>query len=512
MSISSTHITGLHSRYDPWREAEKYIQHTQVSISKSIYILLEPGYGYLGKLLYNKNPHAKILEVHCTSNLENFSVTTALPEIATWLPDSEISLFTFLSSHIDDLEIGAVEVIEWPPAERIFSNAYAELKQQVRSFLQERRSTIHTTGKFGRLWLRNTLKRVAFLPPVISKLSVNTPIVIAASGPSLQKALPLLAHMQDSLFILALPSSIRTLTHHNIKANMIVHSDPGYYSNYHLRSSSYSDLQASPLYAAGYRTAQQQLLLLSTGSPVEEFFISKLGSDTLRIRPHGTVAGIAYQLASKISKGPIIWAGLDFCYKDIQAHTRPHSFDHLIQAACHRYAPLQDIFFRRSPLSTVGETRPAPIQSFALTRYAEWFQRLSPVLHARYYRLFPSEVDIPAFTPISTVEVESFCDKPVSEAMIRQPIDFEEDAGLHALTAFIAVILTQTAHFNAHSNASENVLYRLKNYPLLYELLKYTSLPLLFRLYRGSAKLEEVQSALSHTSAEINSIIQAVNS
>ncbi|MFO7730148.1 MAG: 6-hydroxymethylpterin diphosphokinase MptE-like protein [Spirochaetia bacterium] len=511
MSISSTYINGLHSRYDPWREAEKYIQHSQVSISKTTYILLEPGYGYLSKVLLNKNPQAKILEVHCTSNLEALSVTASQTKIAAWSPDSKISLSAFLYSHIDDLEIGSVEVLAWPPAERLFPNAYSDLKQQVRSFLQERRSTIHTTGKFGRLWLRNTLKRVALLPPIISKLAVHAPVVIAASGPSLQKALPLLADKQDSLFILALPSSLRTLTYYNIQPNMIVHSDPGFYSNYHLRNCRSANLQAAPLYAAGYRTARQQLLLLSTGSPVEEFFIDKLSSDAFRIKPHGTVAGIAYQLASKISAGPIIWAGLDLCYQDIQAHTRPHSFDHLIQATCHRYAPLQDIFFRRSPLSTAGEVRPTPLQSFALTRYAEWFQRLSPALHGRFYRLFPSEVDIRAFTPISPAEVEVLCNKPFSEAMTKQSIELEEKAGLRALTAFSEEVLTQTAHFNAHPHTSENVLLRLKNYPLLYELMKYTSLPLLFRLFRGSAKLDEVQGALSQTNAEIQSVIQAVN-
>src|SRR6056297_983496 len=123
MSISSTHITGLHSRYDPWREAEKYIQHAQVSFSSATYILLEPGYGYLGQVLLKKNPHAKIVEVHCTSDIETFSVSAVQPEISAWSPDSQISLFAFLSLQIDDLEIGSVEVLEWPPAERIFPNA-----------------------------------------------------------------------------------------------------------------------------------------------------------------------------------------------------------------------------------------------------------------------------------------------------------------------------------------------------------------------------------------------------
>ncbi|MCF7948902.1 MAG: DUF115 domain-containing protein [Spirochaetia bacterium] len=511
MSISSTPITGLHSRYDPWREAEKYIQHAQVSFSSAIYILLEPGYGYLGQVLLTKNPRAKILEIHCTSDLEAYSVTAVQPEIAAWSPDSEFSLFAFLSAQIDDLEIGSVEVLEWPPAERVFPIAYAQVKHKVRSFLQERRASIHTTGKFGRLWLRNILKRIAVLPPITTNLKVNAPIVIAASGPSLQKSLSLLARCQDSLFILALPSSIRTLMHYKIKPNMIVHSDPGFYGNYHLRGSTSADWQAAPLYAAGYRTALQQLLLLSTGSALEEFFVHILSRDAVRIQPHGTVAGIAYQLASKISTGPIIWAGLDLCYQDIQAHTRPHSFDYLLQAAHHRYAPLQDIFFRRSPLSTVGAPRPAPLQNFALTRYSEWFQRLTPTLHDRFYRLFPSEVEIQAFAPISPAEVEAFCNKPTSQVVTSQSMHLEEEDLLQALDAFIEEVSRETDQFLLHSKSSEEVLVSLRSYPLLYELMKYTALPLLFRLYRGSAKLEDVQRALFQTKTEIQSIIQAVN-
>ncbi|MCF7914958.1 MAG: hypothetical protein K9L66_07330, partial [Spirochaetaceae bacterium] len=98
-----------------------------------------------------------------------------------------------------------------------------------------------------------------------------------------------------------------------------------------------------------------------------------------------------------------------------------------------------------------------------------------------------------------------------SQVVTSQSMHLEEEDLLQALDAFIEEVSRETDQFLLHSKSSEEVLVSLRSYPLLYELMKYTALPLLFRLYRGSAKLEDVQRALFQTKTEIQSIIQAVN-
>ncbi len=528
MSIS-LHQAALHSKYDPWREAEKFLRHSPVSADSSIYLLLEPGRGYLTQLLHELNPTAKFIEVHCSSAVKPLQ-SRELSNTERWNPQSEKSLSAFLAEHIDDLDIGRVSILEWPPAERVFGSAFHEIKTAVRGFLQERRGTIHTTGKFGRLWLHNALKRTAHMPPLLKNIRVQSPIVVAASGPSLNRAIPLLQQHHQKLFILALPSSISALQHAGIVPDMIVHSDPGFYAGYHLHSAgSAHSIAAAPLFSAGYRHSVVRLALLSTATPIEEFFVHELALNPIRIDSHGTVAGIAFQLALQLGRPentvdplegpPIIFTGLDFCYDDILGHSRPHSFDKLLLAGLSRLQPIQHIYYARSPRSQ-GENQG---QTFALERYAGWFQQLGREYRRKVYRLFPSAVEIPGFTDIDAEKfmqiIKQNCYTPEGgpaavEKYSAQMQPFSKSDSRAALIHYSQALQTQfdTLTVNAVSEGSFSgeALKILKGYPLLLEFVQYTDYPLLFRLRRNAADFDELRSSFLQNMHALDLFIQAV--
>lgn len=509
MSISSSHTIGLHSRYNPLREAEKFVQHAQFPTNSRIYILLEPGKGYLSKILLNRNSSAKILEIHCS--LENMdSDSQPNKAIKRWYPDYTSTLTSFLSKFISDLEIGEITIVEWPPAERVYGNDYLQIKEYVRSFLQERRATIHTTGKFGRLWLGNTLKRVAMLPSICSGLKVNAPVLIAASGPSLNQSIPILKELQNTLFIISLPSSLATLTYHGINPDIIVHSDPGYYADYHFRQLLNSSiLQAAPMYAAGYKRTNDTLLILETGSSLESYFTKTLNTYTEAIKPHGTVAGLAYQLSDKISSGPIIFAGLDFCFYDIRSHSRPHSFEEIFQSVIHRYKSLHELYYERSPHSLETNTNKHN-QNFSLKQYSHWFQRLSPKTHSRFYRLNPSSITIPAFTVLQEENLREMCKESSSPIFDYTTVQITKETKRTSLISLPIEIQSQYEHFLLQDTGTNHIITQLKKYPLLYELYQYTELPLLFRIQKGSAEKKDLLRAYPRIIGEVKSIIRAV--
>lgn len=521
----------LHSKYDPWKEAEKYLHHASVSTHSRVYLLLEPGKGYLTRLLHASNPGAKLIEVHCNDQIapidEAIEAADPAAEPARWSPGSGGPLAAFLARHIDDLDIGSVEVVEWPPAERVFGAAYLRIKFETRHFLQERRATIHTTGKFGRLWLRNTLKRIAALPPLIDSLEVHVPIVIAASGPSLGKSIPLLNTYQDSLFIMALPSAVPALEHAGIHPDMVVHSDPGFYAGYHLRSQhSFGKkltvpMEAAPIYSNGYRQSFPSLLWLSTDTPIERFFFQALGVQPLSLSSHGTVAGIAFQLALELgsaaahgrlpgggTRRPLFFCGLDFCFEDILGHNKPHSFDPLLFSSHSRLQPIQEIFYKRSPRALEGDNS----QTFALERYAAWFQNLSSAYRERVYRLFPSEVGIDAFTDLDAAGFEHKLAGYLSGERIQKSTSrtqhISRSKANSALIDYSHTLHSQYQEFSALE--SGGLLQKLRAYPLLLEFLQYTDYPVLFRLQRGSAGVFELQHTVERHFDEIDSTIRAV--
>src|SRR6056297_2764662 len=509
MSISSSHTSGLHSRYDPMREAEKFLAHSEIPTDSKIYILLEPGKGYLSQILHYKNPSAKILEVHCSSEFQNRD-SRLHESIKTWHPDYPGSLSSFLSKYISDFEIGEIKIVEWPPAARVYGDDYVRTKEYLRSFLQERRATVHTTGKFGRVWIKNTLKRLARLPSVCTGLTVNAPVLIAASGPTLNQSIPLLKELEHALFIISLPSSLATLTYHGISPDIVVHSDPGYYAEYHLRKlSTGSFLQAAPLYAAGYTRLTDSLLILATGSPLENYFIKTLNTYAETISPHGTVAGLAYQLAQKISSGPIIFAGLDFCFNDIQSHARPHSFEEILQSVTHRYKNIHGLYYERSPRAAEKST-PAPNQNFSLERYSQWFQRLPPETHSRFYRLKPSSITIPAFTTLGEEGVRKMCENISKPLFDYTSARIDKKTIRASLSSLEAAVQSQYEQFLLQDTESHHIITQLKKNPLLFELYQCTNLPLLFRIQKGSADKKDLLEAYPGIIGELHSISQAV--
>ncbi len=531
MSISKSRTLSLHSRYDPWREAEKYLIHSQIPLDSKIYVLLEPGNGYLTYKLLETNPNVKIIEVHCSRTYQKESLKTnnkTAGSIRQWCPDDKEDLSSFLSGSVPDFDIGNVTVVEWPPAKHAFGELYSQIKHRVRSFLQERRASIHTTGKFGRLWLRNTLKKFSSLNTVCTRITSTAPLIIAASGPSLQQVLPLLSEIQNSALIISLPSAADALLYYGINPDLLVHSDAGFYANYHLRSlQSTTPVQAAPLHAAGCRSFTAPLLPLSTGSALENYLLHTLKVPALNVSSHGTVAGIAYQIASMITEGPIVFAGLDFCFNDIEGHVRPHSFRHLIESTSHRYEPLHELYFRRSPLAdeTAQKLNQGPqleyknkaLQNYALERYAQWFQRLSPELHHRFYRIYPSVVEIPAFHTINKNELYNLCARSSQKDKSGRVFNYETQqinnkAVLTTMFKLTAVLDSQFNQFFSELSSVSHALFQLHRYPLLFELFQYMCLPLLFRMQRNTVHYEEIRDSYTNLIDEIESLIQAVYS
>jgi hypothetical protein len=507
----------LHSKYDPWKEAERYLRHTSISSDSRIYLLIEPGKGYLTQLLHTRNPDAKLIEVHCNEQMAPIELSAPAAQPARWSPGSNCSLFAFLAHHIADLDIGSVEVVEWPPAERAFGDVYSRIKTGVRHFLQERRATVHTTGKFGRLWLRNTIKRVAALPPLMENLKVHSPIIIAASGPSLSKSTPLLRKYRKSLFIMALPSALPALAHAGIQTDMVVHSDPGFFAEYHLRLQPSSEnnmtvaIEAAPLYSKGYRQEFPRFFWLSTTTPSEQFFAHALDITPMSLASHGTVAGIALQLALELIREdsqPVFFCGLDFCFDDILGHTTPHSFDPLLFSVHSRLEPIQEIFYKRSPKAHAGNRS----QTYALERYSAWFQKLPSSYRNQVYRLFPSEVEIDAFTDIDAAGFEHILTRYSGGTQINN-WTAETQRIPHSKAKSALVHYSHTLHSQYQEISAldaRRLLQNMRNYPLLLEFVQYTDYPLLFRLQRGTADFFELQRTVERHLDEIDSIIRAV--
>ncbi|HDQ14609.1 MAG TPA: DUF115 domain-containing protein [Sediminispirochaeta sp.] len=482
MSTEQSPQISLHSKYRPQLEAQRYLDSLDLKRSISTFLLIEPGHGYLSGELRKRYPRAKVLEVHCDPV---FAASRNTEDTFLWTPVEQLSLWAFLSTHIHDLELGSLELIEWPPAERRYGESYHRVLKDVLLFLQNRRSVVHTTGIFGPLWLRNTFLRLLSSPIIMEPFIENRPILVAAGGPSLESAIQLLKSAPASYAVWALPSALRALRAANIPIDLLIHSDPGYYAQRHLLWLPQSSDSASPLFAAlPTRRREQPTLLLHSHSRIEDFFISRLSLPAADVIAHGTVAGTALSLAERYSRGPVIFSGLDLEFQDIKSHVSPHGFDELLFASSHRFDPIEEVYYRRSPRSQ-GEDKK---RSFALNRYKDWFSSLPPQKHGRYFRLFPSSTKIPFFLDINN-------ESDLKRQLTGSTIDERSTAHtvLHPHRADTVIkeyfdriekeIASMTRRFQ-----TKPFVDLLRQHPLATEFLSYCCYPQLFRVHMDKLK------------------------
>ena len=197
----------LHSLYDPVKEAERFAAQSVASRDPATILLLGAGLGHLIAALKAAYPRTRLLAVFYSREIS--AGCTARPE-AAWHPEQRATLDSFLRRQIAELDTEGLVVLEWPASARMYPRLSALANTAVRQLLQEHRGSLVTTMAAGRQWLLNGFINAVTLD---SFLAVNPgaaqlPIVVAASGPSLERAVPLLHAARSRFYLWGLPSAV----------------------------------------------------------------------------------------------------------------------------------------------------------------------------------------------------------------------------------------------------------------------------------------------------------------
>ena len=151
------------------------------------------------------------------------------------------------------------------------------------------------------------------------------------------------------------PSSCVFLKESGLLPDLVVMTDPGFYSMHHLHFAPPPCPVAMPLSAARgawdlpWGTPQGVPVFL-LGQPVifEKALLDAAGVSAPMIPPRGTVAATAIELALAATSGPVIVAGLDMCSRDLLMHARPSAFDRLLLLQASRLQPHTSLVFHRA--------------------------------------------------------------------------------------------------------------------------------------------------------------------
>ena len=397
----------LHSKYDPEKEADRFIKESLKDDNPSVVILLGAGIGYLSRELKKMSPYSKQILIYYSKEIYEHCNEIEVSQYS-WHPRLGLSFSDFLQKHFSDIDLEGLKIIEWPPSSLIFPATSRKINLEIKRIVKEFRGNIVTTNAFGKIWIKNSFSNFISIDSIINGPICNpdNPVIITASGPMLENSIKYIQNYRHKINLWSLPSAIPFLVENNLKPDLLIITDSSYYSICHIQEiAEKNTLIAMPLSAArGIHSISNNIFLISQPFFYEELIIKKAGINPTMIPPKGTVAATALELALQFTNKEIIFCGLDLCYEDINAHVKTNFFNKLLRNDANRIKPYYSRIFSRA-------VRHAPIKnkkirtSIPLDTYANWFSNIDTTIKKRIFRFMPSicnirgvdNLDIPAF-------------------------------------------------------------------------------------------------------------------
>jgi hypothetical protein len=342
----------LHSGRDPGAEARRFLEDAGGERPSSI-LLLGPCRSYLVEAARARFPGVPVVSIQYDAFFKGIEVAEA---DRSWYPDSRLDPESFLLSVLGPEDVEGLCVLEWPPARRAFPDAARACSEGVRRALLSLNGAANALAAFGRAFLLNPVRNLISSP---SRLALaergSCPVVIAASGPSLEDAMPLLRSKRGGFYLAALSSALPALSNAGIIPDLGFTADSGFWAMAHLRPEWFPALPLAMGLDARVppsRLSSSSVLFLESERPYERALVG----DTIQrsgvpAPTSATVAAAALEACLRLSSGPIILAGLDLSSKDLLSHARPNAFDPGLFAATARLRPFATIAMDRESAS-----------------------------------------------------------------------------------------------------------------------------------------------------------------
>ena len=356
----------LHSSYNPQAEAERFAHSLEAAFIPSRVIILEGALSYALPYLRQKFKGAKI---GCARYCDDFLKSDSLWDFCIPLNDKKngVPFSERLFSFLGEEELFQCVFYEWPPSARAWPKESKEAWKEIKAAMEKAKTLLATREYFSKRWLKNKILFFEKLRKTCALKKTSLPVLICASGPSLESAAPSIRNVRKKLFVCALSSSISALKRLGIEPDLCLSTDGGHWAKKHLETLKKIFLK-SPLALASEGACPSALFKEKSILPIcydDDTLSIKLakamGITFVSGRRNGTVSGSALELFLQNSFGPIFFAGLDLQNSKSGGHARPNALD----------AMNEEKDFRLSPKEKRAAA--ASFKNPSLEIYADWF-------------------------------------------------------------------------------------------------------------------------------------------
>ncbi len=367
----------LHSRFDPDKEAQRFVDALVCEYYPKHILITGPCLNYVTTHLKKRWATALLCAIQYSE-----SFTTNNSDYDRIFLCSETTDATILSeqlfNYLGEEAAFSTFFISWAPSEKAWVKQNDTAWNAIKLFMNKARDVVGTRNWFNHRWMKNMVRFFTLSSAHALPAYITSPIVVCASGPSLQSAIPILSAYRDRFFLLALSSSVSSLLYNNLIPDAVLSTDGGYWATCHLRPFlTDSRLSQVPLWITAEAAVPTLLLsshtiqYLTYDDPVETWLQKTIEgrSETqyaLPVLRNGTVSGTALHLSQCLTKEKVFFCGLDLQCSNSYQHIQPNVLEQLDSVKDSRLCTL--------------ETRQTPrcFSSGSLSLYRNWFCTRKP--------------------------------------------------------------------------------------------------------------------------------------
>jgi hypothetical protein len=405
----------VHSARDPEREGKRLAEATAAEGTEpGPVVILGFGLGYAAQALAELAPQRPIIIVE--KNLRLLRKALELRDFSRLLSRPGVA---FIPGGCGEGISGVLSFFEKTSGERyapcIMRNRtltaldeqwYASVENRIHSWAMRDDVNTATLKKFGRRWIRNLSRNMSAIRdlPGISRLAglaaysessdEPLPVFLAAAGPGLDSAAPLLAEIHQRCIVVAVDTSLRFLLRNGVDPDFTLVVDPQFWNSRHLNrcvSPHTRIIAESAVYPPVLRFPFRGAYLCGSLYPLGSFIEQRVDPKG-DLGAGGSVATSAWDFSRILGARQIWIAGLDLAFPGLKTHFRGAQFEEKALAESVRLNPAETWLLHAlrggipfyAPSISGGQV----LTDRRLSLYAAWFEnRFSQFPAIRNYSL-----------------------------------------------------------------------------------------------------------------------------
>ena len=318
----------LHSKYNPQNEGERFAESLQADFSPLCVFILEPALSYCAKAIKKRFPEATVCAIRFTTD---FSEQDKLWDRVFYAsPSSQIPLSEHLFNTLGEEKLISSLSFDWNPTKAVFQSESTNAWNEIKKAILKARDVIATRAYFSKRWLKNSVIFASKIRKTFLLEKGSSPVIIAASGPSLTTSLPFLREKRDAFFLIALSSAFMPLLKNSIVPDLVISTDGGFWAKKHLdfyRNKSCAIAIEAEGAAPKKLLENENIVPLCYEDGLEKEFLDSISCPYMLSERNGTVAGTALCFANTLTSGNIYLCGLDQAPSTAFQHVQPNALE-----------------------------------------------------------------------------------------------------------------------------------------------------------------------------------------